>query len=152
MNRDTGIMGPSDTELAALVIDSIADRLRYGATFQTVELREIVGLTQDSKATHLRWLSVCKIIRDRLLEERAMYMRSVGAGSYAIITPEEQAHVAQEDAARGILNELNKANRVIDHTNTDVLTPEQMRRHDDLSADQAQRSQAFRRELRRRRR
>ena len=95
---------------------------------------------------------MCKILKDTLMTERQMYLRSVGSGSYAIVIPEEQAHVAAEDAARSILGELNKANRVIDHTNTDVLTPEQLRRHDDFAADHAARAQLFRRELRRRRR
>jgi len=97
-------------------------------------------------------MSVCKIAKDVLMVERQMYLRSAGSGSYAVVIPEEQAHVASEDASRAILDGLNKANRVIDHTNTDVLTPEQLRRHDDFATDHAARAQLFRRELRRRKR
>jgi hypothetical protein len=91
-------------------------------------------------------------MKDVLMVERQMWMRSVGSGSYAIVLPSKQAHVASEDTVRSILGDICKANRVIDHTNTDMLTPEQLRRHDDFAADHAARAQLFRREIQRRRR
>jgi len=152
MNRNESVVGPSDSELAELLIEKMTPNLRYGASFLTADLRDTVGLSEDSKAANIRWMSVCRIMKDTLMEDRQMYLRSVGSGSYTIVLPEEQAMIASEDATRTILDGLNKANRVIDHTNTDRLTPDQLRRHDDFAADHAARAQLFRRELRRRKR
>ena len=53
MNRDNEIMGPSDSELAEMLVSKMDSELRYGATFQTADLREIAGLVEDSRATNL---------------------------------------------------------------------------------------------------
>ena len=51
MNRDNEIMGPSDSELAEMLVSKMDSELRYGATFQTADLREIaVGLLGPRRA------------------------------------------------------------------------------------------------------
>ena len=151
MNLDN-VVGPSDAELTERLLHAIEGRLVYGATFRTAELRSIVGLTEDSQSTHLRWMTVCGALRLQLLNERQMYLRSVGSGSYTIITPDEQAKVAAEDEVRAIRHALNKASNIVDNTNVDMLDAAETTRHDDIAADRAARAQLFSREMRRRNR
>ena len=152
MKNMSEVAGISDVELADLICESLGAGLSYGASFPTELLREIVGLSADTRAAHLRWLSVSMCLKTKLLLEHQMYLRSTGSGVYTIVRPEQQASVAAEDEVREIRKALSKATHIVAHNNIDELTHEQLRKHDDVSADRAARADLFRREIRRRKR
>jgi hypothetical protein len=110
---------------------------KYGDTIQKEWLIQKFRLKKPEFGTEIdfqnfafEYLQCIEALKDTLLEENQMHLRSIRGVGYIITMPGQQSDIAMSTMRTKIRSEIVKASRTICHTNITLLTDEETRRRD----------------------
>lgn len=125
--------------------------LTYGHTVSKDEIARLLDLKQpvtaeDGKEFDLAMLRGVTCIRESLLRNQMMYLRSMRDGSYLVVMPQDQTGFAVDSGVQDISRALKKMALGLAYTNTDLLTDEGRRENVDAQAKVAKLATIFQQE------
>lgn len=104
--------------------------LRYALDIREDEPESLA----DLKRLQFLVLSRVEDFKDRLLSERQIALESVRGKGYRVVPPKEQAAFAVGTTTGLIEKAVRVGGKILRHTRVSVLTAEERRQHDNVSA------------------
>lgn len=90
-----------------------------------------VGTPKEIERLNLRLFAAMSMFREEMLTRHKMALKSIGHGDYLIVQPGEQHEFAIEQLCSDVDRAVRKSTRVVDHTDTARLSPDELRARND---------------------
>lgn len=99
-------------------------------------------------AERIQWMTLNRVeaLKDYLLTERKIALRTARGQGYHVVPPQDQAEYAAREAMGMVQKGLEKGSRIMKHARIDALTEDQRRRHVDAELRISGLSQMIRRQ------
>lgn len=137
----SGIETSDDTPIWERAVARALTEFAYGDVIPRAWLEERFEIVWPERMTKaeaqkimFRFVGHMHAFTDRLLREHKMVLQSNHRGGWLIVQPSQQHIVALGVLRRGVERAVDRANAVIEHTRTDMLSPEQAQARRDAQA------------------